>query len=156
MGTDRIAPTRVSSHLARDGSWQPCIQNPCNPPQVCFARFPLIKMRCPSLLAPLALLVGLAIPSLDALAAQPAPPGLPRLPGLPGLPGVPGLALLACLHFVNAHTYTGVGRFVSIWLHLDTFLSRSGSHMGTNSIAPARVPSDLAQAGSWQLSRAGF
>lgn len=62
----------------------------------CFARVPLIKMRCPSLLAQFALLVALAIPSLNALAAQPAPPGLPRLPGLPGLLGVPGLALL-CL-----------------------------------------------------------
>ena len=37
------------------------------------------------------------------------------------------LPCLACRQFVKAHTYTGVGRFVSIWLHLDTFLSRSGS-----------------------------
>ena len=165
MSTHKIAPTRVSSHLARDGSWQPCIQNPCNPPQVCFARVPLIKMRCPSLLAPFDLLLALAIPSLDALAAKAA--------GLPGLPGVPGLALLGlpatcegshlhrcgqiCFHmapfghlsvqiwikpFSNPDTRSQSHcRFASRWLHLDAFLSRSGSD---HFQVPRRSPKTIA------------
>ena len=136
-------------------------------------------MRCHSLLAPLALLVALAIPSLDALAAQPAPHGLP---GLPGLPGVPGLALLGlpaicegshlhtcgqiCFHiapfghlsvkiwiklFSRPETPSdSYGRFASRWLHSDTLLSRSGSsHFRTQIHIPKAIADLLPDGFIW-------